>query len=315
MKLSLILTGLAIAAIAVTSATQPARKLNVAHRGASAYAPEHTLAAYRLALAQGADYVEQDLAVTKDGELICLHGIDGGPPDFPGLERTTNVEELFPDRSTTIESNGRKQQVWLSTDFTLAEIKTLDAGSWFDKKFAGSRIPTLQEAIDAVGGKAGLFIELKAADFYHARDIAFESRLADVLRTNKLAGPNRSSDRPTILQTFSEASVIKLAALNLRLPIVQLIYTRDAALWGNRERVVTARQSGATGLGPSKVVVEKNPQLITWAHAEGMTVVPYTFRSSNTGRHASVRAEMEHFLYTLGVDGLFTDNPDQFPRR
>src|SRR5687767_1614022 len=90
--------------------TVPPRPL-VAHRGASAYAPEHTLAAYRLAIQQGADYVEQDLAVTKDGVLICLHD--------DTLDRTTNVEEVFPDRKP-----------WLAVDFTLAEIKRLDAGRW-----------------------------------------------------------------------------------------------------------------------------------------------------------------------------------------
>ena len=99
------------------------RKTSVAHRGASAYAPEHTLAAYRLALEQGADFVEQDLAVTRDGILICLHD--------PSLERTTDVEARFPDRFTEVTYRGEPRKVWLANDFTLAEIKRLDAGSWF----------------------------------------------------------------------------------------------------------------------------------------------------------------------------------------
>src|ERR1700704_3274173 len=90
----------------------------IAHRGASAYAPEHTLAAYALAIAQHADYVEQDLAVTKDGVLVCLHD--------DSLERTTNVEEVFPDRATSDPATGARR--WLVPDFTLAEIKRLDAG-------------------------------------------------------------------------------------------------------------------------------------------------------------------------------------------
>src|ERR671918_301337 len=106
----------------VTNPGASTRKQVVAHRGASAYAPEHTIASYRLALEQGADYVEQDLAVTKDGVLICLHD--------PTLERTTNVEELFPDRSSTVTWEGKTGKGWLANDFTLAEIKTLDAGSW-----------------------------------------------------------------------------------------------------------------------------------------------------------------------------------------
>src|SRR5262245_26505606 len=103
----------------VAAPVQAPRKINVAHRGASAYAPEHTLAAYKLALQQGADYVEQDLQITKDGVLVCLHDLT--------LERTTNVEDVFPDR---FKMDGDKK-TWPVADFTLAEIKRLDAGSWF----------------------------------------------------------------------------------------------------------------------------------------------------------------------------------------
>ncbi len=142
------------------SSTAGAKKL-VAHRGASAYAPEHTLAAYRLAFEQKADYVEQDLAVTKDLVLICLHD--------ESLERTTNVEELFPDRAVVDPATGRKQ--WLAVDFTLAEIKQLDAGSWFDNRFAGERIPTWEEAVTFVGTAAGLYPELKTPALYRARGI------------------------------------------------------------------------------------------------------------------------------------------------
>ncbi|MGE0864580.1 MAG: glycerophosphodiester phosphodiesterase family protein, partial [Vicinamibacterales bacterium] len=130
-----------------TGSAQYSKKTLVAHRGASAYAPEHTLAAYRLAIEQGADYVEQDLAVTKDGVLICLHDAS--------LERTTNVEEKFPGRVSSYTIEGRTRKAWLANDFTLAEIKTLDAGSWFDKKFAGETIPTFDEAIALIRGKAG----------------------------------------------------------------------------------------------------------------------------------------------------------------
>ena len=126
----------------VTGSAQYTRKTVVAHRGASAYAPEHTLAAYKLAIEMGADYVEQDLAVTRDGILICLHDAS--------LERTTNVEELFPDRVSTQTIEGKTRKAWLANDFTLAEIKRLDAGSWFDKKFSGEKVPTFDEAIAAL---------------------------------------------------------------------------------------------------------------------------------------------------------------------
>ena len=110
---------------------------------------------------QRADYVEQDLAVTKDLVLVCLHD--------ESLERTTNVEELFPDRAVVDPATGRKQ--WLAVDFTLAEIKRLDAGAWFDARFAGERIPTWEEAVAAVGTAAGLYPELKTPALYRARGI------------------------------------------------------------------------------------------------------------------------------------------------
>jgi glycerophosphoryl diester phosphodiesterase len=280
------------------------RKLNVAHRGASAYAPEHTLAAYRLALEQGADYVEQDLAVTKDGVLICLHD--------PTLERTTNVEELFPDRATTVTWEGKTRRGWLANDLTLAEIQQLDAGSWFDRKFAGERIPTFDEAVALVKGRAGFFPELKTPEVYEGRTVDFEASVAAALDRHGLRGPRADPRSPVILQTFSEATAKKLAAMKIGVPVVLLL---DNGRGWNTPTKVREWKAYVQGLGPNKTILEANPKLVAWAHAEGMTVVPYTFRSSNTRRYPTVRAEMEHFLYTLGVDGLFTDNPDQFPRR
>src|SRR5215510_2938445 len=125
--------------LAILVFAQSGKKILVAHRGASAYAPEHTVEAYRLAIEQGADFVEQDLQITKDGVLICMHDLT--------LERTTNVEELFPDRFRTDVTEDQPQTAspakhWYVSDFTLAEIKKLDAGSWFNEKLKGERAPT-----------------------------------------------------------------------------------------------------------------------------------------------------------------------------
>jgi glycerophosphoryl diester phosphodiesterase len=301
-----LMSGMAL--IDTTGITQPreraVKKLNVAHRGASAYAPEHTLAAYRLALEQGADFVEQDLAVTKDGVLICLHD--------PTLERTTNVEQLFPDRATTVTWEGKTERAWLANDFTLAEIKQLDAGSWFASRFSGERIPTFDEAVAVIKGKAGLFPELKTPDVYAGRPVDFERLVASALDRHGLRGEKAEPRSPVILQTFSEESARRLAAIKIGVPVVLLV--SDGANWQSAA-TVKEWKSVVQGLGPNKGVVDANPKLVEWAHAEGLIVVPYTFRSSNTGRFPSVRAEMEHFLYTHHVDGVFTDNPDQFPRR
>jgi glycerophosphoryl diester phosphodiesterase len=289
--------------LSTVAVAQPPRKLSVAHRGASAYAPEHTLAAYRLAIEQGADFVEQDLAVTRDGVLICLHDAS--------LERTTNVEQLFPDRATEVVVEGAKRRAWLANDFTLAEIKRLDAGSWFDAKFADQRVPTFDEAVALVKGRAGLYPELKTPEIYAGREVDFEALVAAALDRHGLCGPAADPKTPLILQTFGEASARTLAEMRIGVPVVLLI--GNGAGW-DAARIATWK-GVVQGLGPAKGILLKNPRFVSLAHAAGLSVTPYTFRSGDTGSFPSVAAEMEHYLYTLGVDALFTDNPDRFPRR
>ena len=296
---------LALVTMTMSGEAQYSKKTLVAPRGASADAPEHTLAAYRLAMAQGADFVEQDLAVTKDGVLICLHDAS--------LERTTNVEELFPDRATTQTIEGRTRKAWLANDFTLAEIKRLDAGSWFDPKFKDEKIVTFDEAVALIKGQAGLFPELKTPEIYAGRDVKFEELVAAALDQHGLRGPKADPKTPIILQTFGEASARKLAQMKIGVPVVLLI--GDGRNFDSAEKV-KAWKGIVQGLGPAKQIVLKNPDFVTWAHAEGMTVTPYTIttRDLKSG-FADVTAEMNHYLYTLGVDAVFTDNPDKFPRK
>ena len=287
----------------VTTA-QYVRKTLVAHRGASAYAPEHTLAAYALAIEQGADFVEQDLAVTKDGVLICLHDAS--------LERTTNVEVMFPTRVSTQTIEGKTRKAWLANDFTLAEIKTLDAGSWFDPRFKGERVPTFDEAVTLIRGKAGIFPELKTPEIYAGRDIDFEALVLAALDKHQLRGPKADPRTPVILQTFGQASARKLAELKVGVPVALLL---NSASGFETPEQLRAWKGIVQGFGPAKQILLQNPDFVKWAHAEGMSVTPYTFRSSDTGTFKDVTAEMSHFLYTLGVDAVFTDNPDKFPRR
>ncbi len=293
-----------VLAMSSEGSAQYSKKTVVAHRGASAYAPEHTLAAYRLAIAQGADFVEQDLAVTRDGVLICLHDAS--------LERTTNVEEVFPDRYTTIALEGRTRKAWVANDFTLAEIKRLDAGSWFDPKFKDEKVVTFDEAVALVKGKAGMFPELKTPEIYAGRDVGFEELVAAALDRHGLRGPKADPKTPIILQTFGEASARKLAAMQIGVPVVLLLGNADGF---GTAAAVKAWKGIVQGFGPAKQIVLKNPDFVKWAHAEGMTVTPYTFRASDPGGFKDVTAEMSHYLNTLGVDALFTDNPDRFPRQ
>lgn len=130
----------------------------VAHRGSSGAAPENTIAAVELALQQKADVVENDIQRTRDGELVIMHDTT--------LARTTDVEQVFPGRAP-----------WLVGDFTLAEIKQLDAGSWFAPEFAGERVPTLTEWVEAVGRRAGMLLEPKAPELYPGIEVDLDKTL------------------------------------------------------------------------------------------------------------------------------------------
>jgi glycerophosphoryl diester phosphodiesterase len=302
----------------------------VAHRGASAYAPEHTAEAYRLALEQGAEYVEQDVSLTKDGVLVCSHD--------PSLERVTNVEDVFPDRFTEVTTNGRTTKRWFIEDFTLAEIKRLDAGVWFDARFAGQRVLTFQEAIDQIKGRAGLFPEIKTPARVHAKGLDPEQAIADVLKKNGLIGATVHGRPAVQLQVFEADSLKKLAKLLPDVPRTFLMSpTSDVARWLTDPGLQEVR-TFATGIGPAYQLIEGQPDLVNRAHAAGLTVVPYTFRLKPTRNEypdapPAMRALIERSMAGLPeapaaltdlmrkytdvykVDGLFTDNPDLFPRR
>ena len=300
----MVLTGVFITSVAPSS--QSTSRILVAHRGASAYAPEHTLAAYRLAIEQGADYVEQDLAVTKDGVLVCSHDLT--------LERTTDVETVFPDRFVL---DAKDQKRWFIADFTLEEIKRLDAGSWFGAAFAGERVLTWDEAVAAIGGRAGMYPELKGPEVYRARNIDMVAVFAAAVARGKLDVSTPIRGRaPLVIQSFDEQTVRELAKVLPKVPRTMLIGSEAMAeRWLSSEARVRELASFATDIGPAKQIVLGNPVMVTWAHAAGLTVTPYTFRSADTGTFPDVTAEMRHFLDVLRVDALFTDNPDKFPRK
>jgi glycerophosphoryl diester phosphodiesterase len=296
--------------------TAAPKKILIAHRGASAYAPEHTLEAYRLALRQGADFVEQDLQITRDKHLICLHDLT--------LERTTNVKDVFPTRfqeevaprspsEQGIGTAGTPVRRWYVSDFALREIKQLDAGSWFNPKFKGAQIPTFQEAIDLIRGRAGLYPETKAPDVYGRFGLDMERLLVAALRKNRLGTRRSERHTPVIIQSFSDESLRKLGRmLNPQLPLVLLVNEQMQTRWLTPAGLAETKQF-ASGIGPAKALLDTN--LVAQAHALGLSVTPYTFRSSNLGRFKSVGEEMSYYLYDLGVDALFTDNPDLFPRK
>jgi glycerophosphoryl diester phosphodiesterase len=307
----------------------PSAAFLIAHRGASAYAPEHTLDAYRLAIEQGADYIEPDLCITKDHVLVVSHD--------PTLERTTNVEEVFPGRFTTVTVAGQDTKRWFVEDFTLAEIKQLDNGAWFDARFTGRQVLTFQEVVDFVNGRVGLFPELKNPARLRSRGFDLEGAVAAALVKNRLVEATVNGRPAVQLQVFEADSLERLTRL---LPTMRrhfLIGTPEGANRYLSAEGLKEVTEFATGVSPSKNLVHDDPALVTRAHAAGLTVVPYTFmmrpaadlykdvppeyrRMVDTAMRGlpdtrdALAADMKKFVDVYRVDGLFTDNPDLFPR-
>jgi len=281
----------------------PGPKQLIAHRGASGYAPEHTFASYQLAIDQKADFVEPDLAISKDGVLICLHD--------DTLERTTNIKEVFPDRFSRDSAGRGGAKQWIANDFTVDEIKRLDAGSWRDPKFAGARVPTWEEMVALVRGKAGVYPELKSPPLYAKRGLDMEKIFVASVKKMGLERPESLKSTPVIIQSFDEPSVRRVA---VDLPTIPRVFLTE-----HDEDVTDARlrelATFATGIAPEKRVIERHPDMVARAHALGLTVTSWTFRADEKTKYPTVRDEMAQYLYTWGIDALFTNNPDQFPRR
>ncbi|SFA40378.1 alkaline phosphatase D/glycerophosphoryl diester phosphodiesterase [Parageobacillus thermantarcticus] len=254
----------------------------IAHRGASGYAPEHTLSAYKKAIQMKANYVELDLHMTKDGELVAIHDAT--------LARTTNAEEVYPDRAP-----------WRVKDFTLSEMKQLDAGSWFNdaypeyakKQYAKEKIPTLQEVMDVMkqkDAKAALYIETKAPNVYPG----MEGKLVDILKKNGYLQQGK-----VIFQSFSEASLRKLREIIPKgIPLIQL-YSPAMIQGRNLDDVLDQAAEYAEGVGPEQSLV--TPEFVQKAHERHLIVHPYTINT---------KEEMQKQL-SLGVDGMFTNYPDR----
>jgi glycerophosphoryl diester phosphodiesterase len=165
--------------------------ISIAHRGASGHAPEHTFAAYDLALEMGADYIEQDLQLTADGVLVCLHD------------------------ETLARTGGRPDRV---DSLTREELREVDVGVWFGPEFAGARIPTLAEVLARYGDGTRYYIETKDPDTADR----MEERLVALLREHELT-------ERVMIQSFSALSLRKVRALDPELPLIQLYGNRGSA--------------------------------------------------------------------------------------
>ncbi|ULT57605.1 PhoD-like phosphatase N-terminal domain-containing protein [Neobacillus drentensis] len=254
----------------------------IAHRGASAYGPENTLATYKQAILMKADYIELDLQMTKDGQLIAMHD--------EALARTTNAKKLFPNRSP-----------WRVNDFSLEEIRRLDAGSWFNgaypaqakTEYIGQHVPTLEEAIQFVkqygNGRVGIYIETKTPGVYPG----MEEKVIETLKKTDVL-----DDRNLFLESFSEQSLRKLISLAPKVKVIQLYKGRTLA-GKNLHQEFKRISEYAAGIGPYKGFVSR--KLMKAAHQNHLLVHPWTVNS---------QYEMVSLL-SLGVDGEFTNTTDQ----
>ena len=296
----------------------------IAHRGASGYVPEHTLLAVTAAHVMGADFIEQDIVLSKDGVPVVLHDIH--------LESTTNVAQLFPDEA---RDDGR----WYAIDFTLAQLKTLsvserrqgDGTAVFKARFPQTslalRIPTLAEEIQLILGlnasrakDTGLYIEFKSPRFHreHGYDIA-----AAVLTVLNDYGLNQTGAK-VYLQCFDDATLKDLRKSGTTpLPLIQLIadasWGEDSAVdynWLRSREGLSAIAAYADGIGPWIEQLFNAPDgrqddLVANAHAVGLVVHPYTLRADDLGLGAeSFDALQRRIFLDAKADGAFSDFSD-----
>src|SRR5918995_2558279 len=272
--LTILLLTMALTAGAASAQTAPldGPVLNIGHRGASAYAPEHTFAAYNLALEQGADYIEIDLQMTADGVLVALHD--------KTLNRTADAPEGVPE--------------WycrgLVSKKTLEQIKMCDAGSWFSPEYAGEQIPTLEEIFLRYGTSVNYYIETKNPEAAPG----MEEELLDLMEEYDLTEPAEENWQ-VLIQSFSAESLMTIHEMNEDLPLIQLYWAGTSK---SIQRDLDAVSEYAVGIGPYKRDVDA--ALVEAAHEHCLAVHPYTVNTEE---------EMEK-LIALGVDGMFTNNPD-----
>ncbi len=256
--------------------------LNIGHRGASGYAPEHTIPAYDLALEQGADYIEIDLQMTKDGVLVAMHD--------DTLDRTAVAPPGVPERFCTGPVIKR----------TLDQIKMCDVGSWFneaypqyaDPDYVGLQIPTLEEIFQRYGTSVNYYIETKNPEAAPG----MEEELLRLMEEYDLIEP-AAENWQVLIQSFSPASLQKIHALEPSLPLIQLFSSTETSQTIQAQLDLVSTY--AVGIGPSKTDVDA--ALVEAAHAFCLDVHPYTVNET---------AEMQA-LIDLGVDGMFTNFPDR----
>lgn len=298
----------------------------IAHRGASGYRPEHTLAAYQLAIDLGADYIEPDLVITKDGVLIARHENE--------ISQTTDIANHpeFAHLKTTKIIDGEIKTGWFTEDLTLAEIKTLTAKERIPEirpqntDYNGIlSIPTLQEIIElAENHQVGIYPETKHPSYFRGIGLPLELPLLTALQKIEI---------PVFIQSF-EVNNLKELSQQTNLPLVQLIndlgQPYDFVTSGNPETyqdIITplglkkiAEYAQAIGVNKNLIIprninnkIQSPTSLIKNAHAENLLVHAWTFRNENNFLPVDFDnnpQEEYRLFFELGLDGVFSDFPD-----
>ncbi len=338
MKISLMFIAALLSACSTPEIQAMEKPLNgqaiiIAHRGASGERPEHTIASYTLAIEQGADYIEPDLVLTKDGVLVARHENE--------ISETTNVADKpeFADRKVTKTVDGRKMTGWFTEDFTLAELKTLRAkerlpqlrkdNMAFDGQF---EIPTFEEILTlAKAHGVGVYPETKHPSYFASIGLPHEAPLLAML--TKFG--HVTKDAPIFIQSF-EVENLKAIRPKTKLRLIQLMDEKGSPPdRGDLTYPQMATAEGlktvatyADGIGPNKSMViprtlignlGEPTNLVADAHKVGLAVHPWTFRRENyflplaqksgvdPRSVGDVETEMKAFLAT-GIDGIFSDN-------
>ncbi len=309
----------------------PRPPIVIAHRGASAYLPEHTLAAKALAIGMGADYIEQDVVATRDHELVVMHDIT--------LDTVCNVAERYPDRR-------RHDGHYYVADFDLAELATLSvrerraaggAEPHYPNRFPASggafRIPTFKAELEMVRGlersrglQIGIYPEIKRPAWHRQQGIDLSQLVIDQLA----AFDYRIHDDPVFLQCFDLAETRRIRTeLGCELPLIQLIGENS---WAESDTDYSTLQTAdglktlaelVDGIGPwIEQLIDRRgghsgrlcaTSLATDAHAVGLAVHPYTARADDLpAGFETLEALFSWLVDFCEIDGLFTDFPDRF---
>ncbi|MEE8671099.1 MAG: glycerophosphodiester phosphodiesterase family protein [Heyndrickxia coagulans] len=235
--------------------------LIIAHRGADDRAPEETMPAFRIAVNEKADYIELDLRETKDNKLILMHD--------PTLDRTTNG----------------KGDV---TRYSLKQIKKLDAGSWFGKKYKGQRILTLEELINQYGSKTNYFIETRRV----GNELKMEEPLIRLLNKKGLI-----KKKKVMIESFSARSLEKIHKLDRSVPLVQLTLFKNKKDFTDQK--IREWRKYAVGIGLDAKLADK--KLIQKMHQNHLKVYVFFFDSKKE------KAEQKRVIED-GADGVFTNH-------